>query len=1035
MNIFNKQFIFRASALAVLSILLICVALNFSEKKDSKELSLNSPIIEAPAQKAHEVDNSKDIEGDTFSIVAYDPATGEFGGAGTSCVSIQIDFLNEIIVDNSGNMLGAINTQAAARVGNADNAKARMLAGDTPQEIINWLDANDCCAANASTRQYGIIGFDNGVIKTAAYTGSNNGIYGNSITGPNYSIQGNILDETYGQEILESMEAGFLGSQGSLADKLMAALQGAKRVGSDKRCGPDGAGTYSTSNQYNSGRASFVRVRKTTDNGATSNVGTNNSIDISIGAVAQFVEPIDVLQCDYDTAMGNTGFFCREAVATFPYTMDFESRTWEQEASCGVANAWIRSKFASPSGNTGASGANQGNFYTYFESSDLGNGLGTTGYIASPCFEIPEDKVGLVSFNYHMFGGSMGTLSLEANDGEGAGWVELWSETGDKGNSWQTATNISLINYTDKSVKLRFKADASIQFTNDFGLDNIQITTEDYCINPVTFNGSWSTTPDFRSSATISSAYNTAVNGSFDACSLTITNNTTVTISENEYANVRGNITVETGSSLLVEAKGSVVQTIRSAQVNNMGTINVAIATLPLKPRDFVLLGSPMTGDTREGAFSNSLRVFNHETANFVPHPDVTAQFPLAENFADDDFNNYIPHTGAIAPAEGFLISPRPFNATGNEVYATTFEGGTLNTGEIVYPIVFNTTRNDSYNLLANPYASAIDATTFINANSVVDEVYIWEHVQSPNTSFPGANTTNFSMEDVTMYNLMGGNTANGAIQPNNGMLSTGQGFGIKATAAGSVTFNNSMRLQDNNNTLRTTDLQTDKIWLSIKNDTYDFGSSTLIGFTKNASQKSDKGYDAKRIATVLSIFSHHEDGSAELGIQGRELFDESIQIPLGFSSLVDEESTYTISIDTLEGVNLNNATVYLYDQQNKVVINLSLEDYSFSATKGTYSNRFILQFQEREVLNNASFALDTLTIFPNPATSTVNIASTNSGIEGLKVIDIQGREVINSSFETTNSFQLNIENIPTGIYIITIETENGNLNKRFIKK
>lgn len=40
-----------------------------------------------------------------------------------------------------------------------------------------------------------------------------------------------------GQEILDSIESRFLNTPGSLADRLMAALQGAKVIGADTRCG------------------------------------------------------------------------------------------------------------------------------------------------------------------------------------------------------------------------------------------------------------------------------------------------------------------------------------------------------------------------------------------------------------------------------------------------------------------------------------------------------------------------------------------------------------------------------------------------------------------------------------------------------------------------------------------------------------------------------------------------------------------------------------------------------------------------------
>ena len=76
--------------------------------------------------------------------------------------------------------------------------------------------------------------------------------YKNHIVGPNYAIQGNILS---GQAILDSMEARFLATPGPLADKLMAALQGANVPGADTRCLANGTSSLSA----------FLRVAKPND--------------------------------------------------------------------------------------------------------------------------------------------------------------------------------------------------------------------------------------------------------------------------------------------------------------------------------------------------------------------------------------------------------------------------------------------------------------------------------------------------------------------------------------------------------------------------------------------------------------------------------------------------------------------------------------------------------------------------------------------------------------------------------------------------
>ncbi len=193
---------------------------------------------------------------DTFSIVAADSTTREVGSAGASCVDLfsagisDATFLGDLLPDT-----GAINTQAFYLPANQNAARARMRAGDTPVQIISWLAKNDA-QDNSTTRQYGIVGFTGANVSAAGFTGVNTDDYKNHITGNidgiYYSIQGNIL---LSQEILDSMEYRFRNESGDLACRLMAALQGAKVVGADTRCAPDG-----TSSLF-----AFLKVAQPTD--------------------------------------------------------------------------------------------------------------------------------------------------------------------------------------------------------------------------------------------------------------------------------------------------------------------------------------------------------------------------------------------------------------------------------------------------------------------------------------------------------------------------------------------------------------------------------------------------------------------------------------------------------------------------------------------------------------------------------------------------------------------------------------------------
>jgi len=95
------------------------------------------------------------------------------------------------------------------------------------------------------------------------------------------SIQGNIL---LGQQILDSMEARFLNTTGTLAEKMMAALQGAKVPGANTRCLDEGTSSLSA----------FIRVAQ------PDNTPGNFWCDLLVPSVPYGVEPIDSLQVLFD---------------------------------------------------------------------------------------------------------------------------------------------------------------------------------------------------------------------------------------------------------------------------------------------------------------------------------------------------------------------------------------------------------------------------------------------------------------------------------------------------------------------------------------------------------------------------------------------------------------------------------------------------------------------------------------------------------------------------------------------------------------
>jgi len=226
---------------------------------------------------------------DTFSIAAVDTVTGEVGSAGASCLNLFLfgqpdpGFIAQQLPG-----VGSINCQALYLAANQDEAMARLQAGDASDEVLAWMLANDA-QNNPQARQYGVARLDgSGGADAAGFTGSQCLSYAEHRTGPNYAIQGNIL---LGPEILDNMEQNFLNTQGTLADKLMAALQGANVVGADTRCATNG-----TSSLF-----AFLEVAQPTD------AFNQPSLSLGVRLWYQEGEPIDSLQLLYDAWNLSTG--------------------------------------------------------------------------------------------------------------------------------------------------------------------------------------------------------------------------------------------------------------------------------------------------------------------------------------------------------------------------------------------------------------------------------------------------------------------------------------------------------------------------------------------------------------------------------------------------------------------------------------------------------------------------------------------------------------------------------------------------------
>jgi uncharacterized Ntn-hydrolase superfamily protein len=166
----------------------------------------------------------------TFSILGYDPDTGEIGGAVQSRV---FSVGNGVLWGEAD--IGMVATQAIVDVSYGPSALALLKAGMSPAEIVKkiWEDDPDPDLGKTpwpkAGRQFAVMDAK-GVY--AAFTGDKATPWAGHRGGKFCTAQGNILA---GADVVANMVDAFEKTTGHLSLRLMAALDAGQAAGGDKR--------------------------------------------------------------------------------------------------------------------------------------------------------------------------------------------------------------------------------------------------------------------------------------------------------------------------------------------------------------------------------------------------------------------------------------------------------------------------------------------------------------------------------------------------------------------------------------------------------------------------------------------------------------------------------------------------------------------------------------------------------------------------------------------------------------------------------
>ena len=238
-------------------------------------------------------------------------------------------------------------------------------------------------------------------------------------------------------------------------------------------------------------QVSFVTSSTNLVWGCTDSLALNfdTTATVNDGSCLYYMGCMDTLALNYDSlAVQDDGSCIYPCVAGYQeesFENGLTGTIWENDASNNPSYGWLNGNYGTGSTGTGPSAAFDSTDYMYVETS--GN-YGNHSYLNSRCVDLSAYTDPALVFAYHMYGATMGTLSVDISLDTGATWTSLWSLSGDQGDQW-TETVVSLSSYSG-SVYVRFDFLSGSSYTSDCALDLVRFMESPNagCMDPFASN-------------------------------------------------------------------------------------------------------------------------------------------------------------------------------------------------------------------------------------------------------------------------------------------------------------------------------------------------------------------------------------------------------------------------------------------------------------------------------------------------------------------------------------------------------------------
>jgi len=447
-------------------------------------------------------------------------------------------------------------------------------------------------------------------------------------------------------------------------------------------------------------------------------------------------------------------------------------------------------------------------------------------------------------------------------------------------------------------------------------------------------------------------------------------------------------------------------------KATNTFTANVTYNRTLTNGSQWYYMSSPVVGETYNDAWATANSVIsgqnNNKGLSWYDNTSYDTDTGTGDTetgywryLQSDDSNN-----GSFNVGQGYGVIT-------SSSTTVSFIGTGINTSSQTRAI---TTDVSNFNMVGNPFTSFLNLGDFFvdNPKTTVlaeTEAYFWNG-SSYDTKTSGLHST---------YEI-----------------APGQGFFIEAPVDTNLTFD----ISDTNHLADTAE-GADTFQKSSRPEIHLFLSDgatsrySNIYYIDGTTTGYDSGYDGKLFGGVtqsFALYSHLVSGSEGKHFQLQSLPKdnyENMVIPIGINADAGKEITFSTEVLNLP----TGLKVYLEDRETNTFTRLDELGNKYTIILNETSNgigRFYLHTTESTLSSNTNSVFKNIRIYKTDHT-TLRIIGLSPGKTTVKLFNMLGKQLLNSSFTTNDVHDISLPQLSTGIYLIQLESEKGTLNNKII--